>query len=226
MRRLVGYGRLQGLEATEALASLYQVSRLYINFFQPSFKLKSKTRHGAKVTKHYESPLTPVERVLHSASVPEATKRKLRARFRALDPLDLLRRMRQAQQQVSKCNECGTAPAETQIPNPVALAEFLVSLGTAWQDGEVRPTHERKARVPHTWRSREGRSSTRGRRSSNGSNPWHHSKETARAPHRTGTGDVLQRAAAHLAAPRESMEIEPCPRTSDPDTRQRRCDEG
>lgn len=155
VRRLVGYGRLQGLEATETLASLYQVSRLYINFFQPSFKLKSKTRHGAKVTKHYESPLTPLERVLRSASVPEATKRKLRARFRALDPLDLLCRMREAQQHVAKCSECGTPPAETAPPDRAALAEFLVSLGTAWQDGEVRPTHQQKARVPHTWRSRE-----------------------------------------------------------------------
>ncbi|WP_223258645.1 transposase family protein [Trinickia symbiotica] len=32
VRRLVGCGRLRGLEATETLASLYQVSRLYINF--------------------------------------------------------------------------------------------------------------------------------------------------------------------------------------------------
>jgi len=155
VRRLVGYGRLQGLVATEILASLYQVSRLYINFFQPSFKLKSKTRHGAKVTKHYESPLTPLERVLRSASVPEATKRKLRTRFRALDPLDLLSRMREAQQHVATCSECGTPPAETETPDRIALAEFLVSLGTAWQDGEVRPTHQRKAGVPHTWRSRQ-----------------------------------------------------------------------
>ncbi|WP_258879299.1 hypothetical protein [Paraburkholderia sp. BL6669N2] len=62
MRRLIGYGRLRGPEAT-ALASLYQVSRLYINFFQQSFKLKSKARDGAKVTKRYEAPLTPLERV-------------------------------------------------------------------------------------------------------------------------------------------------------------------
>jgi hypothetical protein len=31
----------------------------------------------------------------------------------------------------------------------------LAGLGTAWRDGEVRPTHHRKARAPHTWRSRE-----------------------------------------------------------------------
>ncbi|MEX3894406.1 transposase family protein [Paraburkholderia sp. BR10954] len=155
VRRLVGYGRLRGLAATETLASLYQVSRLYINFFQPSFKLKSKTRHGARFTKRYEAPLTPLERVLRSASVPKATKRKLRAQFRALDPLDLLSRMREAQQHVAQCSELGTAPKEAKKPGRVSLTDFLASLGTAWQDGEVRPTHHRKARVPHDWRSRE-----------------------------------------------------------------------
>jgi hypothetical protein len=39
VRRLVGYGRLSGTDATNALAQLYASSRLYINFFQPSFKL-------------------------------------------------------------------------------------------------------------------------------------------------------------------------------------------
>jgi hypothetical protein len=48
VRRLVGYGRLSGMTATSALARLYEVSRLYINFFQPSFKLKSRTRDGAR----------------------------------------------------------------------------------------------------------------------------------------------------------------------------------
>lgn len=155
VRRLVGYGRLRGLEATEALASLYQVSRLYINFFQPSFKLKSKTRHGAKVTKHYEAPLTPLERVLRSVSIPEATKRHLRARFRTLDPLDLLRRMREAQQHLAECSASGGVLTKTKTASEVPLADFLSSLATAWQSGEVRPTHHRKARVPHDWRTRE-----------------------------------------------------------------------
>ncbi|MEX3854197.1 hypothetical protein AB3X94_09025 [Paraburkholderia sp. BR10923] len=40
VRRLVGYGKLRGMEDTETLASLYRTSRLYINYFRPSFKLK------------------------------------------------------------------------------------------------------------------------------------------------------------------------------------------
>jgi len=41
------------LALAEALGTLHEVARLYVNFFQPSFKLKSKVRNGAKVTKKY-----------------------------------------------------------------------------------------------------------------------------------------------------------------------------
>jgi hypothetical protein len=43
----------------------------YVNFFQPSFKLKSKLREGAKVTKKYEIPATPYERLLASDRVTD-----------------------------------------------------------------------------------------------------------------------------------------------------------
>ncbi len=42
VRRLVGYRRLEGLAAAAALSRLYAASRLFVNFFQPSFKLASK----------------------------------------------------------------------------------------------------------------------------------------------------------------------------------------
>lgn len=154
VRRLVGYGKLRGLEDTETLASLYAVSRLYINYFQPSFKLKSKTRHGARVTKHYEVPLTPLERVLRSSSVAEASKQRLREQFRALDPVDLLRRLREAQRRVAGCSAAGSVVTGARPNDEVPIADFLASLGTAWQAGEVRATHHRTARVPHDWRTR------------------------------------------------------------------------
>jgi hypothetical protein len=44
IRKLVGYGRLEGLGPAAALARLHDVARLYVNYFQPSFKLKSKMR--------------------------------------------------------------------------------------------------------------------------------------------------------------------------------------
>jgi len=44
VRRLIGYGRFEGLDAARCLARLYAASRLHVNFFQPSFKLKEKRR--------------------------------------------------------------------------------------------------------------------------------------------------------------------------------------
>jgi hypothetical protein len=44
VRKLIGYGRLEGLTATAALRRLYESSRLYINFFQPSYERRCKTR--------------------------------------------------------------------------------------------------------------------------------------------------------------------------------------
>jgi hypothetical protein len=51
VRRFVGYERLTDLPAGQCLARLYQMVRRYVNYFQPSFKLKSKAREGAKVRK-------------------------------------------------------------------------------------------------------------------------------------------------------------------------------
>ena len=54
--RLVGYRRFEGLEATAALADLYVAARLFVNFFQPSFKLAGKRREGARVHKRFMPP--------------------------------------------------------------------------------------------------------------------------------------------------------------------------
>ena len=64
VRKLLGYRRFEGLAAARAITRLYSASRLFVNFFQPSFKLASKHRDGAKVTKRYHAPQTPSERLL------------------------------------------------------------------------------------------------------------------------------------------------------------------
>jgi hypothetical protein len=64
VRRLAGYGRLSGLAAAAAVQRLYESARLYVNFFQPSFKLASKERDGALVRKRFHPPLAPYQRLL------------------------------------------------------------------------------------------------------------------------------------------------------------------
>ena len=60
VRHMVGYRRFEGLEAAATLAELYRSVRLFVNFFQPSFKLADKEREGAKVRKRYHPPATPL----------------------------------------------------------------------------------------------------------------------------------------------------------------------
>jgi hypothetical protein len=78
VRRLVGYRRLEGIAATEALSRLYAASRLFVNFFQPSFKLAEKKRIGARVSKRYYAPETPFARLLCAGAIPESMKDRLR----------------------------------------------------------------------------------------------------------------------------------------------------
>jgi len=97
VRRLIGYDRYEGIESWELLSTLYRISRLYINFFQPCLKLKSKERDGARVRKCYEKALTPYERVQNAPSVSDESKSRLRKQFQELDPVLLLSEMERIQ---------------------------------------------------------------------------------------------------------------------------------
>ena len=153
VRRLVGYDRLEGLQAAEALTRLYASSRLFVNFFQPCFKLASKTRIGARVEKRYHPPATPCARLLASATVAEETKERLRAVAATLDPIRLLDEIRAAQQHLAKLS---AGEASQVIPTSDAgLEQFLAGLSTAWRDGEVRPTHRPQPKPRRHWRTRE-----------------------------------------------------------------------
>jgi hypothetical protein len=94
VRKLAGYDRLSGVKGTEELARLYEFSRPYVNCFQPSFKLKSKTRTGARVSKRYHAPLTPYDRVMAWPHLPNLGKERLQATFAQLDPIELIRNIR------------------------------------------------------------------------------------------------------------------------------------
>ena len=79
VRRIVGHRRLEGLEAAAALSRLYATTRLYVNFFQPSFKLESKRRDRARVSKRYHAPATPEPAAPRR---PEDACRRVRTRRR------------------------------------------------------------------------------------------------------------------------------------------------
>ena len=149
VRKLIGYGRLEGLSATAALRRVYEVSRLYINFFQPSFKLKCKQREGGRVHKTYDSPETPYGRLMRREDVSTERKEVLRRQMESLDPVLLLKHIRDAQDTVMALSQNRTP--ETVAPDVV---KFVSSLGTGWRAGEVRPTHRQEPKGAHWWRTR------------------------------------------------------------------------
>ena len=146
VRHAVGYRRLEGLDAAAGLARLYGSLRLFVNHFQPSFKLASKARDGAKVRKRYHPPATPYQRLLADPRTSDEARRRVKAVHETLDPVRLLREIRAAQQrliEVADGNVAGTGAP----PTAPTLEQFLDGLRTAWREGEVRPTAQPKAKA-------------------------------------------------------------------------------
>jgi hypothetical protein len=158
VRRLMGYGRFDGLETARVMGRLYAAARLYVNFFQPSFKLKEKRREGARVIKRYHAPLTPYQRALAHPKVTAAVKRRLRDQYRSLDPVGLLAEIRATQEELGNRvdrragQERGLQPACTSTA-PATVATFAKTLGKTVAVGETRATH-RRPRRPYKTRVR------------------------------------------------------------------------
>ena len=151
IRRLAGYRRYQGIEAATVLADLYASARLFVNVFQPSFKLASKDRTGARVTKKYHSPATPCRRLMAHPSTSAETKARLTALETSLDPVALLARLRDLQARLAALSDGVTLEL---VKEPAALSAFLAGLRIAWQGGETRPTAMARIKPPRCWRSR------------------------------------------------------------------------
>jgi Integrase core domain len=156
VRRLMGYGRFDGAETARVMARLYAAARLYVNFFQPSFKPKEKRREGAKVIKRYHDPSTPYERALAHPMVAEAVKERLRAQYRTLDPVALLAEIRAAQEELGSRIDRRAAGALRKASagksdavvrsSTVEPDAFARRLGNDLARGEPRATHRRPKR--------------------------------------------------------------------------------
>jgi hypothetical protein len=151
VRRLVGYRRLAGLAAARELARLYASARLFVNFFQPSFKLLEKHRDGALVRKRYDTPATPCQRLLADARTPREVRTKLETLQKQLDPVSLLHEIRHRQRRLVMLAD--KARIEEEEPEP--LEKFMAALKTAWADGTPRPTEKCAAPKVRWWRSRK-----------------------------------------------------------------------
>jgi hypothetical protein len=95
VRREVGYDRWETEQELALLESIYDDLRLYINFFQPSFKLIAKERIGKKTIKRYDTAKTPYQRVLERKDISLEAKARLMNLYVQLNPAELRRRIDQ-----------------------------------------------------------------------------------------------------------------------------------
>jgi len=91
VRKMIGNGRFDTDQQLDIIKRVHNLLSLYQNYFQPSQKLVSKQRIGAKVKKKYDTAQTPCQRFTSRQDVPEHIKEALRATFRDLNPAHLLR---------------------------------------------------------------------------------------------------------------------------------------
>lgn len=85
IRRSVGYARYDTPKQVAQLNAFYDVQRVYFNHFIPVRKLIKTERRGQRVTKIYDAPKTPYQRVLESSTVSEQVKAQLRREHAKLD---------------------------------------------------------------------------------------------------------------------------------------------
>ena len=150
VRRFVGHHRYSGPLAGQMLVQLYRALRLYVNCFQPSFKLLEKNRVGSATLKRYSPPATPCDRLLQHQAVTDETKEQLTQHRATLDPVALLHAIREAQAALMSVS----SPDHSEPAQQESLEQFLSQLPTLWQQGENRPTHAPRTRGSRHWRTR------------------------------------------------------------------------
>ncbi|MBU0999828.1 transposase family protein [Patescibacteria group bacterium] len=89
VRNWVGYGRFDTQPQVDTLNELYELLRLYTNFFLPVMKLKKKIRIGSKIRKVHDRAATPYKRILRARDVSKKLKNKLKAQYKTLNLVKL-----------------------------------------------------------------------------------------------------------------------------------------
>lgn len=99
VRRLLGYSRYESEEALLQLNEVYELLRIWINHWQPTLKLVSKEREGAKVRKRYDEARTPYRRVLAAMELSDDLRGRLEREHAQWGPLALRKAYQAAAEQ-------------------------------------------------------------------------------------------------------------------------------
>ena len=100
VRRTVGYYRYDHPQQLQLMEKLYSLLRTYTNFFLPVMRLKEKTRVGSKVTRRYDTAVSPYQRLLDHPDVASEHKEALSLQFKQIKLLSLKQEIDQLQDQL------------------------------------------------------------------------------------------------------------------------------
>jgi hypothetical protein len=145
VRQFVGYDRFEGERAYRQLIELYRAIRLYVNFFQPSLKLKEKRLEGTTTRRTYLPAETPFARLCTSKVLGAEEQARLAAIFAALDPVRLLAQIGQLQDALW---------AQASLPGAIlsAAATLPFSLEPHASTATESPPLQRQKR-PYHWKA-------------------------------------------------------------------------
>jgi len=102
VRTYVGHFRYNSKQELDLLNHLYSYLRLYLNFFQPQMKLKTKHRSGSKIIKKYHKPQTPFSRLIEMNDIDDEIKENLKRIYIQLNPFHLKKKIDQLQNKLMK----------------------------------------------------------------------------------------------------------------------------
>lgn len=94
VRGLLGYLRLDEPKLLPLINEIYkEYWEPFNNFFLPCMKLVSKERHGSKIKRQHDKPMTPCDRLLQSDYLTEKEKKRLLAQRSLLNPFLLQKQL-------------------------------------------------------------------------------------------------------------------------------------
>lgn len=102
LRTFVGYDRLDNPEVLPVVQELLLLVEIYVNFFQSSARLISKTRKGAKVTKKHDKPMTPYKRLCKSGTLSKRQRQQLYQIYISHNPHELKQKITKLQTKIVK----------------------------------------------------------------------------------------------------------------------------
>ena len=144
--------------------------RFYINFFQPSIKLREKHRKSSKTNRTYHPARTPFQRLRDSGVIETKTLEKLNYVNHTLDPVRLLKQIEALQDALWQHAVLITHPSESPDSEDNHNLRFNVktcSLSGKPAKADVNPVinaevrnkrkyrRTKKPKIPRYWRTRK-----------------------------------------------------------------------